>query len=125
MSDFWSNPELARPTDFISFTNPGDTVTGTITALRLQTFVDNGVSKTVPQLDLDTVDGLRTLTAGQTRLQMELLEKRPDIGDLLTVTMTGVQKRPGGKTLKEFTVTVGHPPPAAEPTIAEAIKGLL
>jgi len=106
MPDFWSNPDLQRATNFITFETPGDMCRGTVTALRTQTFVDNGVTKVSPQIDLDTDDGPRTLTAGQTRLQLLLLEHRPQIGDVLIVTMTGVQRRPGGKTLKEFEVTV-------------------
>jgi len=129
MTGFWDQPELARPSDFISFKNPGDTVTGVIKALRLQTFVtmENGVQKTKisPQLDIETSDGLRTLTAGQMQLQAELLEKQPNVGDMVTITMTGVQKRPGGKTLKEFTVTVGQPAAPSEYTPQTEPLGLL
>jgi hypothetical protein len=65
---------------------------------------------------LDTADGEVALTAGQVRLKAELSEKRPEVGDTLTVTMTEVEKRAGGKTLKHFDVTVvnsGTPAPAA------------
>jgi hypothetical protein len=106
MPDFWSNPDLQRANNFITFEAPGDMCRGVVTALRTQTFIDNGVTKVSPQIDLDTDDGPRTLTAGQTRLQLLLLEHRPQIGDVVTITMTGVQRRPGGKTLKEFEVTV-------------------
>lgn len=106
MPDFWSNPDLQRASSYITFESPGDMCRGTVTGLRTQTFVDNGITKVSPQIDLDTDDGPRTLTAGQTRLQLLLLEHRPQIGDTLIITMTGVQRRPGGKTLKEFEVTV-------------------
>lgn len=105
---FWDNPDLARASNYVSFAKVGDTVTGVITALRTQTFNENGISKTVPQIDLATVDGPRTMTAGQTRLQMALLEQRPDIGDELTVAFTGEERRPGGKAIKSFSVTVSR-----------------
>jgi len=55
---------------------------------------------------LDTADGEVALTAGQVRLKAELSEKRPEVGDTLTVTLTEVEKRAGGKTLKHFDVVV-------------------
>ena len=120
MSDFWSNPELARASNYVTFENAGDTITGVVTALRTQTFVDNGVSKTVPQIDMATADGPRTMTAEQIRLQMALLEHRPNIGDELTVTMTGVAKMPGGKTFKVFSVVVSKDGTIVEQTPAQA-----
>jgi hypothetical protein len=90
--------------DFIRFDNVGDTVSGTITGVRKHMFEDG---KVVPQIELDTADGPKTLTAGQVRLKAALAEKRPGVGDLLTVTLTSIEKRAGGKTLKEFSVIVG------------------
>jgi hypothetical protein len=106
--NFWSNPDLARASNYVTFETTKDTVTGVVTALRTQTFVDNGVTKTVAQLDLATADGPRTLTAGPIRLQLALLEHRPQIGDEITITLTGVERRPGGKTLKSFDVRVAR-----------------
>jgi hypothetical protein len=106
---FWSDPEMFQSGDFIKFDVVGDTVTGTITAVRKHMFEDG---KVVPQIELDTADGPKTLTAGQVRLKASLAEKRPGVGDLLTVTLTGIEKRAGGKTLKEFSVVVG---PVAQP----------
>lgn len=106
-NDFWSDPEMFQSGDFIKFNDVGDSVTGTITAVRKHMFEDG---KVVPQIELDTADGPKTLTAGQVRLKAALAEKRPGVGDLLTVTLTGIEKRAGGKTLKEFDVTVGPVP---------------
>ncbi len=111
-TDFWSDPEMFQSGDFIKFDNVGDTVTGTITAVRKHMFEDG---KVVPQIELDTADGPKTMTAGQVRLKALLAEKRPGVGDLLTVTLTGIEKRAGGKTLKEFSVIVG---PVAAPAAA-------
>jgi hypothetical protein len=109
-NDFWSDPEMFSSGDFVKFDAVGDTVSGTITGVRKHMFEDG---KVVPQIELDTADGPKTLTAGQVRLKAALAEKRPGVGDLLTVTLTGIEKRAGGKTLKEFSVVVG---PFAAPT---------
>lgn len=111
-STFWD--AFSSSGDYITFTNIGDTVTGTITSIRSHTFDDG---KVVPQIELDTADGPKTLTAGQVRLKIELVEKRPQVGEMLTVTLTGIQKRPGGKTLKEFQVTIGAPPAKTPPPV--------
>jgi hypothetical protein len=114
-NDFWSDPEMFSSGDFIKFDAVGDTVSGTITGVRKHMFEDG---KVVPQIELDTADGPKTLTAGQVRLKAALAEKRPGVGDLLTVTLTGIEKRAGGKTLKEFSVIVG---PVAAPAPAAAV----
>lgn len=116
-TDFWSDPEMFSSGDFIKFDNVGDTVSGTITGVRKHMFEDG---KVVPQIELDTQDGAKTLTAGQVRLKAALAEKRPGVGDLLTVTLTGIEKRAGGKTLKEFSVVVGPVAPAAAPAAPAA-----
>jgi hypothetical protein len=98
--------------DYVSFNEVGDTVTGVVTGVYAHRFDDG---KVVPKIMLDTAEGEVALTAGQVRLKAELSEKRPEVGDTLTVTMTEVEKRAGGKTLKHFDVTVvknGSPAPA-------------
>lgn len=101
----WDDPELHVSDDYVKFENPGDTITGTITALRIHKFDD----KAVPQVIVRTNDGRdRIITGGQARLKALLAEKRPDVGDTITVTMTNVEKRAGGKTLKHFEVDVNR-----------------
>ena len=120
----WDDPELRSNDDFVSFENIGDTVTGRIVTIRTHRFDDG---KVVPQILLDTADGERTLTAGQVRLKASLAEERPEAGDTLTVTLTQVEKRAGGKTLKHFDVKVvrGAAAPAAAapavPTVATPV----
>jgi hypothetical protein len=108
----WDDPEMRIASDYVSFNEVGDTVTGVVTGVYAHRFDDN---KVVPKIMLDTADGEVALTAGQVRLKAELSEKRPEVGDTLTVTMTEVEKRAGGKTLKHFDVNVvkgGKPAPA-------------
>ncbi len=114
----WDDPELKSNDDYVKFDEVGDTVTGKILAVKKHTFDDG---KVVPQLLL-LVDGEeKTLTAGQIRLKAELADKRPGVGDVLTVTLSNIEKRSGGKTLKHFEVIVGGASaPAAAPAAAPA-----
>jgi hypothetical protein len=109
----WDDPELKINSDYIKFENPGDTASGTIVAIRAHKFDDGNV---VPQIILNTADGEKTVTAGQMQLKAMLADKRPNVGDHITITFTEVEKRSGGKTLKKFDVQVGATataPPAA------------
>ena len=57
-----------------------------------------------------------------------LQEKRPGVGDLLTITLTEIEKRAGGKELKHFSVVVGPvavTPAAAAPAAPEMSPELL
>jgi len=135
-NDFWS--EFSQSGDFIKFDVVGDTVSGTITAVRRHMFEDG---KVVPQIELDTPDGPKTLTAGQVRLKAMFAEQRPGVGDYITVTLTDIEKRAGGKTIKSFTLVVGpvaasvapgqvaaagaDPLAGISPEAIAAIKGLL
>ena len=122
MSSVWDDPEIRTGGDFVKFDNVGDTVTGLITGIKAHRFDDG---KVVPQLFLDVSGEERTLTAGQVRLKAELATQRPEVGDTLTVTLSEVEKRAGGKTLKHFDVQVGRggapaAAPAATPAAAPA-----
>lgn len=99
----WDDPELSTGGDYIKFDNIGDTVTGTVVAIRVHRWDDGKVS---PQVLLDVAGEEKTITAGQVRLKAALAEQRPEPGDLLTVTLCDVEKRQGGKTLKHFDVSV-------------------
>jgi hypothetical protein len=112
----WDDADLKSNDDYIKFDNVGDTVTGKILSIRKHVFDDG---KAVPQLLLDVNGEEKTLTAGQVRLKAELSEKRPGVGDVLTVTLSNIEKRSGGKTLKHFDVTLGGAAPAVAP-VAEA-----
>jgi hypothetical protein len=103
MSSIWDDPALRGGGDYVKFETVGDTITGTVLDIAVHTFDDG---KRAPKLALRTSAGDRTLTAGQVQLGVKLAEVRPEIGDTLTVTFTGIEKRAGGKTLKQFAVTV-------------------
>lgn len=100
----WDDPDLRAGGDFVAFETVGDSIAGTIDAVRTHRFDDG---KVVPQILMTTDAGEeKTLTAGQIRLKIALAEQRPEAGDHLTVTLTDIEKRSGGKTLKHFDVNV-------------------
>ena len=100
----WDDPDLKAGGEFVKFEKVGDSIAGTITAIRRHRFDDGSVAAQI----LLTTDGGedKTLTAGQVRLKAALAEKRPEAGDHLTVTLTQIERRSGGKTLKHFNVEV-------------------
>ena len=115
----WDDPDLRVSNDYVSFENVGDSVAGTIINIRAHKFEDG---KTVPQLLLDVDGEEKTVTAGQVRLKAALAEKRPEPGDAITITLTEIEKRAGGKTLKHFDVQIGAQAMAAA-TAAPAAGG--
>lgn len=103
MTDIWDDPEMKVTDEYVKFETVGDTVTGTVLGISVHRWDDGS---TCPQLLLD-VDGEEVnLTAGQTRLKRALAEQRPQIGDTITATFTEEEKRPAGRTLKHFDLTV-------------------
>lgn len=109
----WDDPELKRPGNFVSFDNKGDEIVGNIIHVGKHRFDD----KVVPQIILDCDGEERTVTAGQVQLQTKLAELRPVEGDRIKITLTEIEKRAGGKTLKHFDVKVqkGVAPVAPKP----------
>lgn len=131
----WDDPELKVNNDFYTFEAVGDTAAGTVQRIGVKRW-DNG--QVSPEILLLTDDGdERTLTAGQVRLKSLLAEQRPEVGDHVTIVLTEIEKRAGGKTLKHFsldvkrgtgqaTSTVGSAAPAAnvDPAVAAALAAL-
>jgi len=104
ISSVWDDPEIKASGDFVKFETVGESVSGTVTAIRAHRFDDG---KVVPQVLLVTDEGEeKTMTAGQVRLKAELAELRPEAGDHLKVTFREVEKRTGGKTMKHFDVVI-------------------
>jgi hypothetical protein len=100
----WDDPEMKVNDDFVKFDTIGDTVTGTILHVKAHRFDDNNDA---PQILLRLDDGAeKTVTAGQVRLKAALADKRPEAGDRITITLSNIEARGGGKTLKHFDVAV-------------------
>ena len=118
MSSVWDDPSMQVSGDYIKFEKVGDTVAGTIIEVSAKRWEDGSIS---PQLLLDTADGSKTVTAGQVRLKVALAEQRPERGDHITITLSDIERRSGGKTLKHFDVKVtraGSTPAPAAPAAA-------
>lgn len=103
---FFNDPEFQTASNYFKFENPGDTITGEIVGLSKTTFP--GDTKPQPQISLMVAGDTEptTVTAGQVQLKTKLAELEPGIGDVLTITHTEVERRPGGKTLKHFDVSI-------------------
>ena len=100
---YWDEPGIAIVSDYVKFENVGDTISGVIVDLGIQTWQDGSKS---PKLTLRTADGDKVLTASQVQLKQKMAELRPEVGDQIKVTLEGVEKLQGGKTMKVFNVAV-------------------
>lgn len=95
--------------DYFKFDEVGDQIIGVIKEVREgRTF--NG--DPCPELVLETEAGEeKTVTAGQVRLKAVLAEKRPQKGDRVRITYSGIgEAKPGKAPPKEFTVDVKQGP---------------
>jgi hypothetical protein len=95
--------------DFVKFENVGDTVTGTITAIRGGTDFNGNPC---PVIDLDTADGARTVTCAQANLKAQIVAKRPTVGSSITITyakQTKVEK--GMRKDFDIVITAGEAKP--------------
>lgn len=101
--------KYATSGEYVKFEEVGDQVIGVIKDIREgRTF--NG--DPCPELVIEDDDGEeRTVTAGQVRLKAALAEKRPQKGDKIRITYSGVgEAKPGKAPPKEFTVDVKQGP---------------
>lgn len=107
MTDFdWG--EFAVESEFpeaFKFTNPDDSIVGTIIKIRRATFPD----ATVPELWIRLDDGTeRSVLASQRNLQAKLAEARPATGDRIAIVFRGLgDAKPGKSAPKLFDVEVG------------------
>jgi hypothetical protein len=101
----WDDPDLkGDDVTYIRLDKQGDGFEGEILSVGTQTFDDGGK---VPQLVVRKPDGSEvTWSAGQTQSKRKLAELRPEAGDYIKVTLTQVEKRSGGKTLKHIDIDV-------------------
>ena len=125
----WDNPELKSGGDYFKFSEPGDSITGTVISIGVQQWEDGSKS---PKITLTTENGEeKIVTAGQVRLKLALVEQRPEIGDKIKITFTDVEKRAGGKTLKNFEVLVkkgngsAKPAEGLDPDVIKAMQDKL
>lgn len=102
----WDSLELNAPKNYVNFETIGDSAEGVVTEVGLQNWSDGTFA---PKITLSNELGSKIITAGQIRLKIALIEKRPEVGDYLSVTLTQIENRGNGKTLKHFDVIVNKP----------------
>ena len=101
----WDSPGMSVGGDYIKFEQVGDSITGKVVEVTVKRWDDGSIC---PQLLIDTPDGVKTVTAGQVRLKAALAEQRPEQGDTITIRLSDIERRSGGKTLKHFDVNVAR-----------------
>lgn len=118
----WDEPDLRVGGEYVKFEKVGDSIAGTVTAVRAHRFDDGSVA---PQVLLTTDDGEdKIVTCGAVRLKMAMAEQRPEPGDHVRIELSEEEKRAGGKTLRHWNVVVtrGDNAPAAPPAAAGEAK---
>ncbi len=113
--DFWDDPEVQSNSDFINFEQGGvgTSVEGVIRVLRKGADFND---KPCPELVVGTVDGDKTVTAGQANLKRQLSELKPKQGDRIKITYTGDEKATKG-TMKVFEVILNGGGSAADDSV--------
>jgi hypothetical protein len=91
----------------------GDSIGGKIVAIRIATMPDGNK---YPSLTISKGGDNYEVLASQTQLLRLLAEKKPAVGDDISITFARTEKLAGNKTLKHFEVkiTAGKPVNADE-----------
>lgn len=90
--------------NWVTFNNIGDEIVGTIKEIRVGSDYRRNPC---PELILETDNGLRTLTVGQTLLKARLIELAPEVGDRIKIVYTGNGEAKAGKNPpKQFQVGI-------------------
>ena len=104
---------------YFKFESPGDSVKGTVTRIGKGTTFSGDPC---PEFDLETDDGIVTVSAGQAQLKRLILEALPSIGDTVVIVYTHNEKTAQGGEMKCFDVACkagdGAAPASNEPALA-------
>jgi hypothetical protein len=105
MSINWSEYERPSNGEYLKWKpeTEGDAIEGTITALRIATMPDGN---RYPSLTINKGGDNYDVLASQTQLLRLLAEKKPEVGDTISIKFTRTEKLAGNKTLKHFEVNV-------------------
>jgi hypothetical protein len=92
---------------YARWTEPGQQIVGTILELGVGTDLQGN---NCPQLTIRTNDGEQIVTCSQAQLKSKIIALHQttgiNVGDKIAIIFTGSQSRAGGKTLKEFDVSL-------------------
>lgn len=127
----WDDEEIQASGNYVKLTEKGQSVEGTIAKIVKRSFTATrkGEEDSVqPELTIVDAEGQEKIyTCGAIRLKLELIEKRPDVGDWIKITLTDIEKRGGGRELKHWSVEIrkgdGAAPVAASSSKAKASAG--
>lgn len=113
-NDIWDDPALTITDSFYKFETVGDSAAGVIRSVGRKEWPDGKIdAELILKDDADGED--KTLTIGTIRLKEKFVSLRPGVGDHVSVKLTSIEPRPGGKSMKHYDVTVngGGQAPAA------------
>jgi hypothetical protein len=110
MSINWSEYERPSGGEFLRWKpeTEGDAIEGAITSIRIATMPDGN---RYPSLTINSNGDNYDVLASQTQLLRLLAEKKPSVGDKISIKFTRTEKLAGNKTLKHFEVTVAKGEP--------------
>lgn len=91
-ADFWGVPQRSRT--FWKWSHIGQTLEGKVVARTTHRFNDD--DNPVPQLDIETVDGLVTLSVSQIDLKIKMAEANVGRNDVIKVTYLGEERATKG-----------------------------
>ena len=114
-------PKAPVSGNFASFKEVGDTVAGHVIDINGDGTTFAG--EKCPQVVLETADGAHiTVTCGQAQLWSKTVTAVESgelaIGKRAKFTLTDVERRPNGRTLKHFEIKTAEPDPAFAATAA-------
>jgi hypothetical protein len=81
--------------------NPGDSIAGIITATKV---ITSNYGRSPMLYICDAAGKTWSLIVSQTKLREKMAELKPGVGDGIAITLTHVEARPNGNTLKHFDV---------------------
>jgi len=99
-----------RPANRVTWDKPGDGITGVVFFAKVARFTkDNGDVTTCPELWIQAADGAQwQATCGPYELKALIAKYNVQEGDMVAITVTGVEHRQG-KTFKSFRVAAQKP----------------
>jgi len=113
---------------YVRWTEPGQQIVGTIIEIGVGTDLQGN---NCPQVTIRTNDGEHIVTCSQAQLKSKIIALHQttgiNLGDKIAIVYSGNQTRAGGKTLKEFDVSLktgdpfDAPVPNNKPSAADLI----
>lgn len=102
-SEIWSSFKT-QSSGWARWNDKGDKVEGTVKEIRVGVDMNGNRCPEVVVTQDDDTD--ITVTASQAQLRSKLIASPMSVGDYITITFEGTERREGGRTLKTFSVEV-------------------